>query len=343
VDRVAGAVGDVPHAGQLVGAHPERAVGVRLRDEAAGQQRAREVGRVRGSHQHRGLALELGDRPLGHAAAVGDDDDVVDGLFDLLEHVARDEDRLALTGQPAQEAAQPADPFRVQSVGGLVEDDHPGVPEQCGREAEPLAHAHGVASGALVRRGRDADQLEHLVDPTVLDPADRGQYPQVVASGPARVEVRRLQCRTHLLQRVGDVVVVLAVDRRGALGRPDQPEQHSQGRRFSGAVRAEEAGDPTGLDGEVEVVDGSEAAEAFGQAAHLDARARGGHWCTHVVSPMWFMAPSKQRGPTRPSTSGRKSAVVRGRSGTTLTTACARTGRGPYSHGSWCGRAPVRP
>ena len=46
----------------------------------------------------------------------------------------------------AQQVAQPADPLRVEAVGGLVEDQDPRVAEQGGREAEPLAHAERVAA-----------------------------------------------------------------------------------------------------------------------------------------------------------------------------------------------------
>ena len=60
-------------------------------------------------------------------------------------------------GLVAQQPAHPADPGRVEPVGGLVEDQHLRVAEQRGGDRQPLAHAHRVALHAPVggaRRGR---------------------------------------------------------------------------------------------------------------------------------------------------------------------------------------------
>ena len=75
------------------------------------------------------LAAEhLLERALRAELAAGDDDDVVDRLRDLGQHVAGDEDGGAASGLLAQQAAQPADARRVQPVGRLVEDQHVGSP-----------------------------------------------------------------------------------------------------------------------------------------------------------------------------------------------------------------------
>ena len=72
----------------------------------------------------------------------------------------------------AQEAAQPADALGVQAVRGLVEDEHLRVAEQGGGQAEALAHAHAVLTGALAGGRRDAGELEQLVDPASgIEPA----------------------------------------------------------------------------------------------------------------------------------------------------------------------------
>src|SRR5699024_8212848 len=112
-------------------------------------------------------------------------------------------------------------------------------------------------------------ELEQLVDTRVVDARGGGQHAEVVAAGAAGVEVRRLQGRTDGLQRLGEVLVRPAVDRRRAGVLLDQSEQHPQTRRLAGAVRAEESGDPARLDGEAQIVDGREAAEPLGQVAHL--------------------------------------------------------------------------
>ena len=150
-----------------------------------------------------GVAVQVGHGALLDQPAVGDDDDVVDGLLDLLEHVAGDQDRPALGGQVAQEAAQPPDALGVEAVGRLVEDEHLRVAQHRGSEAEALAHAHRVAAGPLARGGGEADQLEHLVDPGVADARGVGEHPQVVAAGAAGVEVGGLQRRARRPHRLG--------------------------------------------------------------------------------------------------------------------------------------------
>ena len=221
--------------------------------------------------------------PCSDELAVGDDDDVVDGLLHLREHVARDQDRLALAAQVAQEHPQPPDALGVEAVGRFVEQEHLGVAEQCGRQAEALAHAHGVAAGPLSGSSGDADHLEHLVDPLAVDTGGVGHDPQVVAPGAARMEVGGLQRRPDDALRRPYLAVRLAADRRAAAGRPDQAQQHPQRGGLAGSVGPQEAGDPAGLDGEAEVVDRGEGAELLGQVAHFDTcpMRRG---ISHVVS-----------------------------------------------------------
>ena len=83
----------------------------------------------------------LGDQPPG-----GDDHHLVDGLGDLGQDMAGDQHGAALVGQLAQEPAQPVDAFGVQAVGRLVQDQHLGVAEQGGGQAQALAHAQREAT-----------------------------------------------------------------------------------------------------------------------------------------------------------------------------------------------------
>ena len=269
VDRDVSRVSEVPHHREVLGRHLDAAVLALEAESPPGQGACQPVG-VGGPHEGGRLAPQLLDGALRDSLAVRDDDDVVDGLLDLGQHVARDEQRAALRSEVAQEPAQPPDAVGVQAVGGLVEDDDARVPEQGGREPESLPHAHRVAACALARRGRDAHELEHLVHATGRDPGSVGKGQQVVAPGAPRVEVRRLERGPDDGEGVGDVVVATPLDGCGAGGRTDQPEEHPQGRRLAGAVRAEEAGDPAGNDVEVELVDGRQPAEPLRQPADLD-------------------------------------------------------------------------
>ncbi len=199
------AVGPVPHAG---------------RDDAVdpGRQRRAQRGRLRGpDHDVRTASGdELGQRAGPDQPAAGQDHDVVDGLLDLGQDVAGHQDRPTLGRAVAQEAAQPGDPLRVQPVGRLVQDQDRRVAEQRAGQAEPLPHAAGVGADAARAGIGQADQLEHLVGPPVRQAAGAGHHPQVVASGAAGVEARRLQRGAHRADRVVEVGVRPAVDRRGA-------------------------------------------------------------------------------------------------------------------------------
>jgi hypothetical protein len=61
---------------------------------------------------------------------------------------------------------------------------------------------------------------------------------------------------------------------RTAVG-PQQAEQHTDGGGLTRAVRAEEAVDLTGLDREIETVEGTDRAEGLRQGAHVDDRGHG--------------------------------------------------------------------
>ena len=61
-------------------------------------------------------------------------------------------------------------------------------------------------------------------------------------------------------------------DSYSSVARPDQTEQHSERRRFSRAVRTEEAVDVACLDSQVDTVDSDDLPEPLDEAAHLDWR-----------------------------------------------------------------------
>ena len=95
--------------------------------------------------------------------AAVEDQDFVDGLGDLGQHVAGEQDGAPLGGEAAQQVAQPADAGRIQAVGRLVKDEHPRVAQQRRGQREALAHAERERARAAVGRLAQADELEHLV------------------------------------------------------------------------------------------------------------------------------------------------------------------------------------
>ena len=82
----------------------------------------------------------------------------------------------------------------------------------------------------------------------------------------------RVDQRAHPAHGVGQLAVGAAEHRRRPGGGPGQAEDAAQRRRLARAVRPEEAGDPAGLDGDGEVVDGDAGAVGLRQSVELDHR-----------------------------------------------------------------------
>src|SRR5437763_4689919 len=110
-------------------------------------------------------------RPTGgdELAAV-DDHDLVGELGHLGQHVARDEDGPAALRERAEEVPQPANAFRIDPVGGLVEDEQLGLAEQRGGNAETLPNTERVASDPALDRPRQLDVGENAIDALPRDP-----------------------------------------------------------------------------------------------------------------------------------------------------------------------------
>ena len=81
----------------------------------------------------------------------------------------------------------------------------------------------------------------------------------------------RLEDRADLPDRVRQLVVPAAVERRGPAVRCHQPEQHPQGRGLAGSVGSEQGRHLARLCHRADVVDGQHVPEDLGEAAQLDA------------------------------------------------------------------------
>jgi hypothetical protein len=136
-----------------------------------------------------------------------------------------------------------------------------------------------VAADAVLRAVAQLDQLEHLLDAALRRRlvVVREQR-QVPAAGEVRVEAGPLDEACHALECLRSLDQRVAAEEAGRPGgRPDQPEQHAQRGRLARAVRPEVAVDVSGLDYEVDAVDGDDLAVALDQPAGLD-RQGPGHW-----------------------------------------------------------------
>ncbi|MGX4688579.1 hypothetical protein [Streptomyces sp. JNUCC 63] len=73
----------------------------------------------------------------------------------------------------------PDHPFRVEAVGGLARHEDGQVPEECGDDAQALAHAGGKGSDAAVCDGGETGVLEGLVHAAGRDAVADGEEAQV--------------------------------------------------------------------------------------------------------------------------------------------------------------------
>lgn len=90
---------------------------------------------------------QAGDADVGDEPAPGHDDEVVGGVLQFAHQVAGDEHRPSLSGEPAQQPADPVDALGIETVDRLVEQQHRRVTEQRSRDAQPLLHVEGEATG----------------------------------------------------------------------------------------------------------------------------------------------------------------------------------------------------
>jgi len=116
--------------------------------------------------------------------------------------VARDEDAAACIGERPKESAQPRDAGGVEPVAGLVEHEHLRVPEQRGREAQPLPHAARVAAHPSIGVLAHRHLVEHGVDALAADAPGPRRDAQVVAARASRVEAGALEHRPHVRERL---------------------------------------------------------------------------------------------------------------------------------------------
>src|SRR5262249_38788287 len=107
---------------------------------------------------------QLAEAALVDDTALADDRDAVAKLFDLVEEVAREQDRDSLAREPAHEVAHVAHPCRIEPGRRLVEEQELRPAQERARDAESLPHAMRVAADAILGTVAQLDDLEDLVD-----------------------------------------------------------------------------------------------------------------------------------------------------------------------------------
>ena len=214
----------------------------------------------------------LGHRALHEDLAAIDDRSHVADLLNLVQQVGRQEDRAAVVHERADELAKLDDAGRVESVGRFIEDQELRFSEQAAGDPQPLAHPHRIGLHPLVGALGQADPVERALDPGVrLGLTARCRNAQVLPAGQMPVEARRLDDRTHPLERL----TALLGDRHAEqphlpAGRRRQAEEHADERRLASAVRAQEPERDPGRDPQIGAVQRDPVTERLGQAACLD-------------------------------------------------------------------------
>ncbi|GAA3235892.1 hypothetical protein GCM10010468_69880 [Actinocorallia longicatena] len=219
--------------------------------------------------------LEPGGVALGHDPAVVDHADPVGEPVGLLEVLGGEQDRGALGDEGTDRRPHLGTSARVQAGGRLVEEQHPGRADEGGGQVEAAAHPAGVLRDRPVAGVREAEPLQQLGG---AQPGPAGA--QVVE---ATEHLQVLGARQDLVQRgvlaeqpdggpdgrgvPGDV---MPGDGSGSGVGAQKGGEDADGGGLAGPVGAEQPVDGAGGDGEVEAVQGPDAAEALDEPLGVD-------------------------------------------------------------------------
>jgi hypothetical protein len=86
----------------------------------------------------------------------------------------------------------------VETVGGLVEEEHLGLVDECARDHHALAHALGEAVHAVLRAVGETDPAQDLHRVGILDPEERRVEVQVLQRAHVEIEVLLLEAHADL-------------------------------------------------------------------------------------------------------------------------------------------------
>ncbi len=239
--------------------------------QAGTPQRRVQAGEIGGLDDRAGLGEQLGAGALRLDPTAADDHHPVGDGLDLGQQMRGEQHGAAAVGEAAQQPAHPAHALRIETVGGLVENQDLGVAEQGVGEAEALAHAERVLADALAgRRLVEADEREQRV--YALDRhahRPRGDGERLAAAAPGVLR-RGVEQQADSPSGIRQVAVAPAEDPRFAAVRLRQADEHAHRGGLARPVGAEEAGDGARLAAEADVRDDRPAAELLGECLGFD-------------------------------------------------------------------------
>ena len=220
-------------------------------------------------------------------------------LFGFRENVGAQQDGARLA-QRAHQRAHILHLVGIETNRGLVEDQDLWVVDDGLGKAHPLAHAFRQAADQAARPLGHAHQLQHLIHAfaPVPDAVNLGHEVEITTH-------RHIAVEGDCFRQVADVLPhferlldhVEPGERSAATGRRHIARQDAHGRRFPGAIRAEESQDFAGLGAEVDQISATETPVPFGQDPTLrssspppETKARGMTMCSTLASLMSILA-----------------------------------------------------
>ena len=166
-----------------------------------------------------GARQEFGDGALADDLTAVHDRDGVARALHFVKEVRGQHDGAALGDEGTNHLAHVVHATRVEAVHRFVQDQELRIAEQARRDAEALAHTHGVLGHFVVGATGHADTFERRTDPLARRGFARGgEDPEILAAGEVRVETRLVNDRPDV--REGDVSMPRDVQHRGATSCP---------------------------------------------------------------------------------------------------------------------------
>ena len=163
--------------------------------------------------------------------------------------------------------------FGIESVGGLVEDEHRWLAEKGGGQAEALAHAERETADTSAGVLGHGHLVERLIDPLGRQSRGRGEDTEMIDRPATRVEAGGFQHGTDLAGGLVEIDVAspsnVAVPAVGVT----RPSSMRSVVVLPAPLGPRRPGDGSRTQLEGQAVDGGHGSEALGEAVQLD----GGH------------------------------------------------------------------
>jgi hypothetical protein len=213
---------------------------------------------------------EFFEGAVGDEMAAVDDGDVGAEALDDLEDVGGEEDGGAAGDHALEHGFESGGGDGVDAFEGFVEEEDFWTVDDGGGEGELFLHAVGEVGDEFFCFTGEAHELEEFGGADGggggVEAVHAADEVQVLGCGEAAEEGQAFGDNADLtLEFHGAGSGVEAEDLDGAGGGCEQAGEHLDGSGLAGAVGAEEAKELAGGDGEVDVLDGGEVAEAAGE------------------------------------------------------------------------------